>query len=152
MNIADIDISTLLPHVDEIVLLDTLKTVSDDSLVALTRVREDGLFNNNQNQVPSFIAVEYMAQAIAAWAGYRGQSTGLPVRNGLLLGVREFNANVDYMPVATPLEISVVLVMEMQNGMAVFDGQTTGPGISISGRLSVLSVESLENLNADNIK
>jgi predicted hotdog family 3-hydroxylacyl-ACP dehydratase len=98
--------------------------------------------------VPSFIAIEYIAQAIAAWAGYRGKFQSQPVKVGLLLGIRDFKASVDYMPVGATVQVRAQRIMEMANGMAVFDGWITGDDIEISGRLSVLSVESLESLDS----
>ena len=151
MNVSDIDVATLLPHAGEIVLLDHLREVSTDTIIAVTRARNDGLFNNTQDQVPSFIAIEYMAQAIAAWAGYRDQAAGGAIKMGLLLGTREFKANVEYMPVDTELEVKVQSIMEMENGLAVFDGWVAGHGVEISARLSVLSVDSLESLNKGEI-
>ncbi len=148
MNIADIEVASLIPHAGEIVLLDRLETFTEDSINAHTVVRDDGLFNNTPHQVPSFIAIEYMAQAIAAWAGYRGKSLGQPVKIGLLLGTRDFKASVDYMPVGAKVQVRIQRIMEMANGMAVFDGWVTGDGIEISGRLSVLSVASLESLDS----
>lgn len=148
MNIADIEVASLIPHAGEIVLLDRLETFTEDSINAHTVVRDDGLFNNTPHQVPSFIAIEYMAQAIAAWAGYRGKSLGQPVKIGLLLGTRDFKASMDYMPVGAKVQVRIQRIMEMANGMAVFDGWVTGDGIEISGRLSVLSVASLESLDS----
>ena len=148
MNISEIEVETLLPHAGEIVLLDRIEAIAQDSITALTVARNDGLFNNTPQQLPSFIAIEYMAQAIAAWAGYRGKTEGQPVRTGLLLGTRDFKASADYIPVGAHLQVRAQRIMEMPNGLAVFDAWVTGDGVEISGRLSVLSVESLESLDS----
>ncbi len=139
-------IESLVPHTGEIVLLDSLVTVSQIALSARTTVRADGLFNTTPERVPSFIAVEYMAQAMAAWAGHHGLARGEPVRPGLLLGVRDYVASAPYMPVGEALEVTVRQVLETPAGTAVFDAEVTGQTVHITARLSVLTVESLEDL------
>lgn len=143
---AELNVAELVPHSGEIVLLDEVHDVSESALKASTRVRGDGLFNVTPEAVPAFIGVEYMAQAIAAWAGWRGRQAGEPVKPGLLLGAREFTANVANLPVGTELEIQVDRVIEMENGLAVFDGVVKGEAVEITARLSVLTVDSLESL------
>jgi predicted hotdog family 3-hydroxylacyl-ACP dehydratase len=53
------------------VLLDELIGATDSSLEARCIVRNDGLFTLADGRVPAMVAVEYMAQAVAAFAGVR---------------------------------------------------------------------------------
>ncbi len=142
------EFSTYVPHSGEMVLLDTIDSVAETSLVARTVVRADGLFNVSANQVPSFISVEYMAQAVAAWAGFHGLARGESVQPGLLLGVRDFRASTPNMQVGDQLTVSVEQVMQTPNGLAVFDARTESANLNISARLSVLTVKSLDEMHA----
>ena len=63
------------------VLLERVTAVAQDTLAAEVIVRADGMFDN-LGTVPSFVGVEYMAQAIAAWAGYHAKQRGEPVIPG----------------------------------------------------------------------
>jgi len=143
----DINVAELVRHSGEIILIDTIIEVDDESLHAETTVRNDGLFNTGPEDVPSFIAVEYMAQSIAAWAGYRGRHEGKPANPGLLLGTRDFTASIPMLPVGSTVQIQVNLVMEMASGLAVFDAQVSNDELTISSRLSVLTVYSLDDIN-----
>ena len=144
----DLDsVADLVPHSGDVVLLDEIEAAAPKSLSAITTVRADGLFNTTPHSVPSFIAVEYMAQAVAAWAGYHGRLEGRPVQPGLLLGVRDFQASLADMPVGARVRVAVEQVMEMANGLAVFDASVTAEAFEITARLSVLTVESLKELD-----
>ena len=147
MSVADAHVADLVPHSGEIVLLDQVLEVTEASLRASTTVRADGLFNVNDHDVPAFIGVEYMAQSIAAWAGWHGQRAGGAIKPGLLLGVREFSSNQANFVVGDTVQISVDRVLEMENGLAVFDGLIEGDNINITARLSVLTVDSLAEIN-----
>ena len=145
---AALNVNDLVPHSGEIVLIDVIDHVEENALQARTTVRDDGLFNSTADAVPAFMAVEYMAQAIAAWAGWRGSRSAEPVKPGLLLGARDFSADTPNLSVGTELAIEIERVLEMANGLGVFDCSVKGEGVAVTARLSVLTVDSLEELNA----
>src|SRR5215471_7164387 len=84
------DIRSLLPHAGPMVLLDRVISVDEDSLLAEVCIRSDSLFCNGGG-VGAWVGVEYMAQAIGAWAGYTAQLRGEPVKLGFLLGTRSYD-------------------------------------------------------------
>ena len=61
------DIRSLVPHAGPMVLLDRVISVDEDSLLAEVRIRSDSLFCNTDG-VGAWVGIEYMAQAIGAWA------------------------------------------------------------------------------------
>ena len=63
------DIRSLIPHSDAMVLVDRVIAVDEESLCAEVRIRPDSLFCM-ANGVGAWIGLEYMAQTIAAFAGY----------------------------------------------------------------------------------
>ena len=76
------DIRSLLPHAGPMVLLDRVISVDDDSLLAEVRIRSDSLFCDGDG-VGAWVGIEYMAQAIGAWAGYIARLRGEPVKLGI---------------------------------------------------------------------
>ena len=127
------------------VLLERVTAVAQDTLTAEVIVRADGMFDN-LGTVPSFVGVEYMAQAIAAWAGYHAKQRGEPVIPGLLLGARQYESSTPDFLVGERLDVAVELVMQSAAGLAVFDCTIRNERVTISARLTVLTVESLDSI------
>ena len=63
------DIRTLVPHAGPMVLLDRVISADDENLCAEVRIRADSLFCV-AGEVGAWAGLEYMAQAIGAYAGY----------------------------------------------------------------------------------
>jgi 3-oxoacyl-[acyl-carrier-protein] synthase-1 len=90
-------------------LLDRIVRHDADSLAAEVEIREETLFREDEG-VPAYVGLEYMAQACGAFAGASARIAGEEVKIGFLLGTRDFEAVVpfyrlgDYLTVtATPL-------------------------------------------------
>ncbi|MEO6165301.1 MAG: hotdog family protein [Candidatus Binatia bacterium] len=114
------DIRDLLPHSGPMVLLDRLVAVDDESLCAEVRVRADSLFFLD-GAVGGWVGLEYMAQAIGAFAGYRARRRGEPVRIGYLLGTRRYECKQPSFALGSRLEIYVKRVLQSEDGLAAFD-------------------------------
>ena len=87
-----LDIRRFLPHSGVMVLLDRLLEVGPEELRAEVTIRPDSVFCDGHD-VPGWVGVEYMAQAIAAYAGYTAQLRGETVKIGFLLGTRRYEAS-----------------------------------------------------------
>ena len=143
---SDVSIDRYVPHRGAMSLLDSVTTADDASIAARVTVRDDGLFETPDG-VPVLLAVEYMAQAVAAFAGARSAARGEPVQLGLLLGVRNFVAAVPYLAPGDALEVAAALVLESTAGLAVFDCRVTnGAEVVATARLTVLRIGSLDDL------
>ena len=70
MNFAGIDIEAVVPHRGRMRMVDQLLANDPDSVTVSAEIRPDNLFADAQG-VPAWVGIEYMAQAIAAWAGCR---------------------------------------------------------------------------------
>lgn len=114
------DLRDLLPHSGPMVLLDRLVAVDDESLCAEVRVRADSLFFLD-GAVGGWVGLEYMAQAIGAFAGYRARRRGEPVRIGYLLGTRRYECKQPSFALGSRLEIYVKRVLQSEDGLAAFD-------------------------------
>jgi predicted hotdog family 3-hydroxylacyl-ACP dehydratase len=84
------------------------------------RVREDSLFCVD-GAVGAWVGLEYMAQAIGAYAGYRARLRGEPIRIGYLLGTRHYDCKRPRFVLGTLLKIHVKRVWQSENDLASFD-------------------------------
>jgi predicted hotdog family 3-hydroxylacyl-ACP dehydratase len=86
------------------VLLDEVTAYDGERVRCRVHIRPDGLFVEG-GRVPGVVALEYMAQAIGAYAGLRARAAGQPVRIGYLLGTREMTLEVAHFEVGDELEV-----------------------------------------------
>jgi predicted hotdog family 3-hydroxylacyl-ACP dehydratase len=109
-------IGNLLPHGPEMTLLDRLVEYSPQRSAATVTIREHSRFAE-QGGVPAWVGIEYMAQTIAAHAGYEARLRGEPPAIGFLLGTRSYVSEWDAFPIGATLTISVEpLVTESRLG------------------------------------
>lgn len=114
------DIRELLPHSGPMVLLDRVVFFDDDSLCAEVRVREDSLFYRD-GAIGAWVGLEYMAQAIGAFAGYHARLRGEPVRIGYLLGTRRYECSQPVFVLGSLLKVWIKRVFQSDQGLAAFD-------------------------------
>ncbi len=139
----EVDIAELLPHEGKMVLLDKVIDFDEKSMLVELKVRNDGLFGND-GSVPAWIGIEYMAQTVAAHRGMIDRIAGRPVKLGFLLGTRRFISNVDAFKMGAVLKVKVEKLIQDQ-GLAVFNCQITGEGVSVLAKLNVFQPESAVN-------
>lgn len=114
------DIDSLVPHEGRMMLLDRVISVDEDSLCAEVRIRPDSMFCG-EDGVGSWVGIEYMAQAIAAHAGYKSRLRGEPVKIGFLLGTRNYDAATPFFAVGSELRIYVRSLLMADNGLGSFE-------------------------------
>jgi predicted hotdog family 3-hydroxylacyl-ACP dehydratase len=125
------------------ILLDRIIDFDEHSLSAELTVRNDGLLGDDKN-VPAYAGIEYMAQAVAAYAGIQAKQAGEPIKLGFLLGTRRYTSNVGSFAVGTMLTIQVTKIIQ-DDKLGVFDCKIHGAGIEIAASLNVYqpSIETL---------
>ena len=131
-------VATLLPQSQAMVLLDRVVEIAEDHIVVETTVRDDGLFSNTDHTVPAWVGLEYMAQAIAAFSGYRRKCRGEEIGLGFLLGTRHYQCSVDSFPCGIRLRVRVEKIVEAANEMSVFDCVIESDNIHAASKLNVL--------------
>jgi predicted hotdog family 3-hydroxylacyl-ACP dehydratase len=139
MNATIPPIASLLPHSASMLLLDRVVAADADRLHAEVAITPHTLFADADG-VGSWIGIEYMAQAIAAFAGLHahhahcthsthtgGQtdeqpddSNNLP-KIGFLLGSRRYTANRDHFALGSNLQVHVLRLLQAENGLGSFD-------------------------------
>ncbi len=75
-------VADLVPHRGTMSWLDRILSVDTERVVAEADIAEDSLFLRD-GQLAAWIGIEYMAQAIAAWAGQRARREGRSHHAGL---------------------------------------------------------------------
>ncbi len=83
-------ISELVPHSGEIVLLERVLEHDGESTVTRVVVGSRAFLRREDGSVPSWLALEYMAQGAAAHEGILARAEGRPPVPGFLVGAVEF--------------------------------------------------------------
>ena len=118
------DIRSLVPHSGTMVLLDRVISADENSLCAEVTIRPGSLFYSAG--VGAWVGLEYMAQAIGAYAGYRARLRGEPIKIGFLLGTRRYESRRPFFPNGTVLQIRIKRAWESEDGLASFDCHIDG--------------------------
>ena len=131
----NIDIAELIPHSGKMVFLDRIIHCDNNSLSAELVVRDDALLGNDKT-VPAWAGIEYMAQAIAAYAGVMAKRAGEPVKPGFLLGTRRYNSNVAEFKAGSTLTVRVEKIIQDDN-LAAFECELQGDSVYVTANLNV---------------
>jgi predicted hotdog family 3-hydroxylacyl-ACP dehydratase len=121
-------LAELVPHSGSMLLLDELLHADEERTVARTTIRPDQLFADDEG-VPGWVGIEYMAQTMAAWSGARGFRSGQPPRIGFLVGTRRYECDVPVFPPGSVLTITANAEMISEESLSLF-----ACTISVGGR------------------
>lgn len=142
------DIHTLVPHADPMVLLDRVLSFENENLCAEVTIRPDSLFCGPDG-VGAWVGIEYMAQAIAAHAGYEQQLHGLPIKIGFLLGSRRYDASCSTFAVGSVLHVHVHRVLLSENGLGSYECRIEANGQDSGSPLATATVTVFQPANID---
>lgn len=112
-------IDQVVPHQQGMSLLDRVCHWDEQHIVAELVVPDEGLFVGSDG-VPAWVGIEYMAQAIAAWAGCRARSAGNAPAIGFLLGTRRFTSSCTHFPCGSVLQVRASCELMADNGLGMF--------------------------------
>lgn len=133
-----------VPHSGIMARLDEIVSVNDTALVGALTIRDDDPFMEN-GTVPAWAAIEYMAQTIAAYAGYHAKQRGEPVATGFLLGSRRFESTIAGFPSGTRLTVSVTANTLGTEGLSSFACHVDVNGAeTVTATLNVYKPKNLE--------
>ncbi|HMB57059.1 MAG TPA: hotdog family protein [Arenimonas sp.] len=116
---ADIPIEDVVPHRGAMLLVDRLIFCDDDNVVVEADVGAGNQFADDTG-VPAWVGIEYMAQAIAAWAGYRALARQETVKLGFLLGTRRYTCARSVFAFGLRLRIEGHRELFGENGLGLF--------------------------------
>jgi predicted hotdog family 3-hydroxylacyl-ACP dehydratase len=99
-------IEELVPHARPMILVDRLVSYAPGRAVAEVVLRPDSPFVD-EGKVRALVAVEYMAQSVAAYAGMRSRLKGEKPALGFLLGSRDLKLAVDHFRAGDSLRVDL---------------------------------------------
>ncbi|GAA5017255.1 3-hydroxylacyl-ACP dehydratase [Acinetobacter puyangensis] len=124
-----------IPHQMPMVFIDELLAADEQHAVAKLTVRPELMFCEAEG-LPTWTAIELMAQTISMYAGVQGRLHGLPPKIGFLLGTRKMRLPMPYFPLRGEIYIRVTKNY-MHDNLAVFDCELTSGSHTITATLSV---------------
>lgn len=133
----------LIPHDHPMILLDRVESIHAKGITASVVIQRTSPFCEDTG-VPAWIGIEYLGQAIAAYAGLRARNEGQPVRIGFLVSTRRYETGSTHFPIGSRLAVSVEAASEIVNGLQVFSGTIQGSGIDITTTLNVFMPDDIE--------
>lgn len=134
-------IAELVPHAGAMCLLDRVIAAGGERLSAEVVVPAQGLFSRDGG-VGAWVGIEYMAQAVAAWAGWQARAAGEAPRIGLLLGTRRYRCGVPGFAAGQRLQIDIERAYQADNGLGQFDCRIQADGVELaSATLTVFGPE-----------
>lgn len=112
-------VAELVPHAGTMRLIDELVHADADGCVVRATVRATQLFVDDDG-MPGWVGIEYMAQTIAAWAGVQDRAAGRAPGVGFLLGSRRYSCDVSAFPVGSVLTVAARVELAGDNGLGMF--------------------------------
>ena len=139
-------ISELLPHTAPMILLDRVLDVGPETLQSEVTIRSNAPFCDGE-RVGGWVGIEYMAQTVAALAGWTARQRNLPVRIGFLVGTRQYTSHTPWFRVGDVLRIQVKREIENDNGVSAVHCRITGPDgeLHAEAMLTVFQPDNLED-------
>jgi predicted hotdog family 3-hydroxylacyl-ACP dehydratase len=119
----DLPAAQYVPQTGVMCLLERIVAADAQSLVATTVLRPDSLFCRD-GRIGSWVSLECMAQAVAAWAGFQKRGSGQAPRIGFLLGTRRFECHRPWLPVDQLLRFEVQKEIQLGDALGQFSGKT----------------------------
>ncbi|MYN18468.1 3-hydroxylacyl-ACP dehydratase [Rugamonas sp. FT107W] len=139
------DVRELVPHSGRMVLLDRVLSADEDNLCAEVRIHAGSMLAGEEG-VGAWVGIEYMAQAIAAHAGWLALQRGEAVKVGFLLGSRKYACGVPLFATGSVLLVHVHRVLQGENGLGAFDCR-----IDVAGGASAVATATVTVFQPDNV-
>ncbi|PKR53135.1 ApeP family dehydratase [Thalassospira marina] len=138
-------VETLVPHARPMLLIDRIIAADDLSMQADVTIHAQSLFCSDEYGVPAYVGIEYIAQTVSAYSGWRAlqaSKTGnSQPRIGYLLGTRKMTMAKSGFKPGDHLIISVENIFE-DGEMGVFEGTVRrNQEVIVSARVNVYQPE-----------
>lgn len=132
------DIAQVLPHQSPMILIDSLEHYDEDSCrCTVTITAQSPFYNALKEGVPSYIGSEYMAQAIAAFAGAHALDEQGTVQIGFLLGSRKYKTMRAYFALDTVLSVTIKELYRENSGLRVFECEIITPENTVIAQANI---------------
>lgn len=137
-------IEDIIPHSGDMILIDEIVSHNGENLIATRSIRESDPFYRPGTDpvmggtagIPSWVGLEFMAQAVAAWSGLRVRAEGGKPRSGFLVGAKKYRSSAAVFPLGCQLEIEVRL-RDRHGSLVVFEGKIVSDEIEAEAVLNI---------------
>jgi predicted hotdog family 3-hydroxylacyl-ACP dehydratase len=114
------EITEVIAHDAPMILIDDLVEVRKEHVHCRVTIHESGLFFDQQKRtVPGYVGIEFMAQTVAAWAGFHAWERDEKPPIGFLLGGRSYQCESPAFSEGMELDIHAEQILKSEN-MAAF--------------------------------
>lgn len=124
-------VDELVPHRGTMCLLDSIDDYGADWLRASVVTRRSSVFAQDEG-IPAWLGIEYMAQAASAFAGIEQAQRGSSPSIGLLIGSRYYRAMRTFIPFDTRLDVLATLAMRDAEDFAAYECSVSAAGATIA--------------------
>lgn len=114
-------IADLVLHSSSMLLVESVVRWDESGIEVMVNPADSHLFFDARGEVPSWVGIEYMAQAISAYAGLEAFMSGEPLRIGFLLGTRKYTALVPSFDPQQKLRVKVRELLRDETNLVLFD-------------------------------
>jgi predicted hotdog family 3-hydroxylacyl-ACP dehydratase len=113
-------ITALLAHRDSMLLIERVVVADSDRVVVSAKVDGAAWYVDEHGDMPAWLGIELMAQAVAAWVGLQAWQRGEAPKRGFLLGTRDYSCCRPSFPAGSELAVSATEAFRESNGLAAF--------------------------------
>ena len=117
-DLAQFDAEHFIPHRRAMVLLDKVLFANQEDCTSQVTIHANSAFANQQG-VPSWVGIEYMAQTIAAFGGVQARAKQQEPEVGFLLGTRHYQVQQPLFELGLTLQVKVTHLLT-DNGLTAF--------------------------------
>jgi len=136
------DLTELMLHRAPMLLLDRIVAHEPGRLIAEVNIAEGKtFFEPALAGVPSWVGIEYMAQAIAAMSGLEQRAADTPIALGMLVSCRRYRVTTPVFSAGMALQVAAEELAGADTGMAAYQcsitAENTGAEKLATGQLGV---------------
>ncbi len=126
-------IEELLPHRGTMLLLDRVVDFSGEALVAEYSPRSSAWYADGADNMPGWIGIELMAQAVAAHVALKKRLAGQSPKMGALLGTRSYAmSSPGSFPAGQCLRVHVEESFRDESGLAAYECRIDDEGEALA--------------------
>jgi predicted hotdog family 3-hydroxylacyl-ACP dehydratase len=143
-------VAELVPHSGPMCLLSAVRDAGEDWIACDVDASRSAPLADPDGSVGAHVAIEWLAQAIAAHGGLVARERGLPPPVGFLLGARRLSLRVARFAPGERL-LARAHHVAGQRGLVVYDCALEREGVAepvVQGRINVFVADDLERLLA----
>lgn len=142
-------IEDLVLHRAPMLLVQSMIAWDEAGAEVLVDTSDSILFADSEGNIPAWVGIEYMAQAIAVYAGMVSKLNNEPLKLGFLLGTRRYSANVPTFLPNQQLRVQVKELLRDETNLVLFDCYIfSGDELLARAELKAIQPPNLDNILA----